>query len=159
MKRLLCILKWVAIVVVVVFVGIQFVRPARTNPQSDPSQAIEAHTHITPEVASIFDRSCRDCHSHKTVWPWYTNVAPVSWWLTNHVNEGRQNLNLSEWGKLPRDRQERKLRQICDEVEDGMMPMSSYLPMHPAARLSEQDKKTICDWTDAERKRIAAESQ
>jgi len=159
MKKLLRILKWAAIGLVVVFVGIQFIRPARTNPQIDSAQTIEAHTQITSEVASIFDRSCRDCHSNKTVWPWYTNVAPVSWWLTNHVNEGRRDMNLSEWGKLPRDRQERKLRQICDEVEDGIMPLSSYLPMHPAARLSEQDKKTVCEWTDAERQRIAAESQ
>ena len=138
----------------VLFVGIQFIRPARTNPQIDPSLTIEAHTQMTPEVASIFDRSCRDCHSHKTVWPWYTNVAPVSWWLTDHVNSGRQDLNLSEWGKLTRDRQDRKLRQICDEVTDGQMPLSTYLPMHPVARLSEQDKKTLCDWTDAQRERL-----
>ena len=64
-------------------------------------------------------------------------------------------MNLSEWGKLPKDRQDRKLRQICDEVQDGMMPLASYLPMHPAAKLSEQDKKTLCDWTDTERDRIA----
>jgi cytochrome c551/c552 len=111
---------------------------------------------MTPQVASILDRSCRDCHSNKTVWPWYTQVAPVSWWLTNHVNEGRHDLNISEWGKLPRDRQDRKLRQICDEVTDGQMPLSSYLPMHPAARLSDQDKQTLCDWTDAERERFTA---
>ena len=114
---------------------------------------------MTPDVASILDRSCRDCHSNQTVWPWYTNVAPISWWLSNHVNEGRRDLNMSEWGRLPRDRQERKLRQICDEVEDGAMPMSSYLPMHPAARLSEQDKKTLCDWTDAERAKLSSTSQ
>ena len=109
---------------------------------------------MTPEVAAIFERSCRDCHSNKTVWPWYTNVAPISWWLSNHVNEGRRDLNMSEWGRLPRDRQERKLRQICDQIEDGEMPLSTYLPMHPAARLSEQDKKTVCDWTESERARL-----
>jgi len=156
MRKLAKILKWIAIVLVVVFVGIQFYRPARTNPAIDPAQTIEAHTQMTPEVASIFDRSCRDCHSNKTVWPWYTQVAPVSWWLVNHVNDGRHDLNLSEWGKLPRDRQERKLRQICDEVEDGQMPLSSYLPMHPAARLSDQDKKTLCDWTAGQREQLNA---
>lgn len=156
MKRLLRVLKWIVIVLAVVFVGIQFVRPARTNPAIDASRTIEANSQMTPEVASILDRSCRDCHSNKTIWPWYTNVAPVSWWLSNHVNEGRQNLNFSDWARLPPDRQDRKLRQICDEIEDGVMPLSSYLPMHPAARLSEQDKKTLCDWTDAERERLAA---
>jgi len=156
MKRFLRVLKWIAIALVVVFIGIQFYRPARTNPAIDPAQTIAAHTQMTSQVASILDRSCRDCHSNNTVWPWYTQLAPVSWWLVNHVNEGRHDLNISEWGKLPRDRQDRKLRQICDEVTDGQMPLSSYLPMHPAARLSDQDKQTLCDWTDAERQRLNA---
>ena len=149
------VLKIVAILLVVLVLGIQAIRPARTNPPVDESQTIVAMTQITPQVASILDRSCRDCHTNKTVWPWYTNVAPVSWWLSNHVNDGRRSLNMSEWGKLPPDRQERKLRQMCDEIQDGNMPLSSYTPMHPAAKLSEQDKKTICDWTDQERQRLS----
>jgi cytochrome c551/c552 len=140
---------------VVIFIGIQFIRPALTNPPVDESQTIVARTQMTPEVSSILDRSCRDCHSNKTIWPWYTKLAPVSWWLADHVNQGRQDLNMSEWGKLPKDRQDRKLRQMCDEIQDGMMPLSSYLPMHPTARLSDQDKKTLCDWTDKERERLA----
>jgi hypothetical protein len=155
MRKLLRILKWLAIGLAVIFVGMQFIRPARTNPATDQSQTIDAQTQVTSEVSAILARSCNDCHSNKTVWPWYTNVSPVSWWLTDHVNEGRKELNMSEFGRLPRDRQERKLRQMCDEVTDGMMPLSSYLPMHPAARLSEQDKKSLCDWTDTERDRIA----
>jgi len=155
MKIVLRILKWVAIVIVVGLVGIQFVRPARTNPPVDKSQTIEAFTQMTPEVTSILDRSCRDCHSNQTVWPWYSNVAPVSWWVIDHANQGRSNLNYSEWGKLNADRRDRKLRQICDEVQDGIMPLASYLPMHPTAKLSEQDKKTLCDWTGKERERLA----
>ena len=151
MKR---VLKIFAILLVVIVIGIQFVRPARTNPPIDQSQTLKANTQISPEVAAILDRSCRDCHSNQTVWPWYTNVAPVSWWLSNHVSDGRRSLNMSEWARLPRDRQDRKLRQICDEVEDGVMPLSSYIPMHPQAKLSEQDKKAICDWTETERERL-----
>jgi len=159
MKKTFRVLKWMVIVLVALFLVIQFIRPARTNPPVDESQTIFARTQMTPQVAAILERSCRDCHSNKTVWPWYTNVAPISWWLSNHVNEGRQNLNLSEWGKLPPDRQDRKLRQICDEVSDGMMPLSSYLPMHPQARLSDQDKKTLCDWTEAERARLSGQTK
>ena len=155
MRLLRKVFKITAIVLVVAFLGMQAVRPARTNPPVDESQTINARTQMTPQVASILDRSCRDCHTNKTVWPWYTNVAPVSWWLSNHVNDGRRILNLSEWGKLPSDRQDRKLRQICDEVQDGVMPLSSYTPMHPMAKLSDQDKKTLCDWTDAERQRLS----
>jgi len=150
------ILKVVAILLVVLVVGIQAIRPARTNPPIDESQTINAKTQITPEVASIFDRSCRDYQTNKTVWPWYTNVAPLSWWLSNHVSDGRRSLNMSEWGQLPNDRQERKLLQICDEVQDGVMPLSSYTPMHPAAKLSDQDKKTVCEWTEKERERMGS---
>jgi len=153
------ILKIVLIVFVVIFVGMQAIRPTLSNPAIDESQTINARTQMTPEVAAILDRSCRDCHSNKTVWPWYTQIAPVSWWLSNHVNDGRRNLNLSEWGKLAPDRQDRKLRQLCDEVQDGQMPLSSYLPMHPVAKLSDQDKKVLCDWTDAERQRLSSSSK
>jgi len=149
------LLKWTAIVLVVLFLGIQLMRPARSNPPVDESQTIEARTQMTPQVKAIFERSCNDCHSNKTVWPWYTNVAPISWWIVGHINEARQLMNLSEWGKLDRDRQDRKLRQICDEITDGGMPLPSYLPMHPKAKLSEQDKKTLCDWTAAERERLS----
>ena len=159
MRIILKIIKFLSLALVVLFLGIQFVRPARTNPVVDESQTIFTHTQMPPEVAAIFKRSCADCHSHKTVWPWYTNVAPVSWFIANHVDQGRKRLNLSEWGRLDRDRQDKKLRQICDEVEDGAMPLSSYLPMHPKAKLSEQDKKTLCDWTAAERGRLSPEAK
>jgi Haem-binding domain len=156
---MLRVLKIITIVAVVLFLGIQVVRPARTNPPVNESQTIFARTQMTPQVAEILTRSCNDCHSNKTVWPWYTNVAPISWWLSNHVNSGRHMLNYSEWGRLERDRQDRKLRQICDEVEDGAMPLGSYLPMHPKARLSEEDKKILCDWTAVERERLASQTE
>jgi hypothetical protein len=150
-RILLKIIKFIVIGAVVIFLGLQFIRPARTNPAVDTSQTMEAHLQLTPQAKEILDRSCRDCHSNQTEWPWYTNVAPLSWWITDHVNGGRTHLNLSEWAKLDKDRQSKKLQQICDEVEDGAMPLSSYLPMHPKAKLSEQDKKTLCDWTEAAR--------
>jgi hypothetical protein len=96
MKMLKRIAKWLFIILVVLFLAIQFVRPARTNPAVDESQTIFARTQMTPPVATILNRSCVDCHSNKTVWPWYTNVVPVSWFIVNHVDEGRRLLNLSE---------------------------------------------------------------
>ena len=148
-------MKKFIVIALVIFAGIQFIRPARTNPAVDESQAIEARTQMTPQAKDILDRSCRDCHSHKTEWPWYSNVAPVSWFVANHVDEGRKHLNLSEWATLDRDRQDKQLRQMCDNVEEGAMPVSSYLPMHPKAKLSGQDKKTLCEWTATERKRLS----
>jgi hypothetical protein len=156
MKTVWKITKWLVIVVACLFILLQLKRPARTNPVSESSQSIDAHVQIPPQVKEILDRSCRDCHSNNTEWPWYTNVAPLSWFIVDHVNEGRKQLNMSEWGRLDRDRQDKKLREICDEVADNAMPLSSYTPMHPKAVLSEQDKKTLCDWTAAERQRLSA---
>jgi hypothetical protein len=155
MKTLRKVIKWILIVIVCLFILIQVKRPARTNPAVDESQTIFARTQMTPQVAAIFNRSCVDCHSNKTVWPWYTNVEPISWFIVDHVNTGRKNMNLSEWGKLDSGRQDRKLRQICDEVTDGAMPLSTYTPLHPGSKLSPAEVKTLCDWTAAERARLS----
>ncbi|HEY6233139.1 MAG TPA: heme-binding domain-containing protein [Pyrinomonadaceae bacterium] len=155
MTRLFKVLRWLLVVVLFALVIAQFIRPARTNPPIDQAQTIESHLQVTPEAAAILDRSCNDCHSNKTRWPWYSNVAPVSWFVIDHVNEGRQNLNFSEWARYtPRDN-ESLLRQICREVKSGAMPLSSYTPMHPGSELSPQDRQVLCAWTDAERARIA----
>src|SRR5215213_10280083 len=92
-------LKWVAIGLAALFAGLQFIRPARTNPPVDESRTITAQAHLAPEVASILDRSCNDCHSNQTRWPWYSNIAPVSWFVINHVNEGRAEMNFSDWAQ------------------------------------------------------------
>jgi hypothetical protein len=155
MKMLKRIAKWLFICLVVLFLAIQFVRPARTNPAVDESQTIFARTQMTPQIAAILNRSCADCHSNKTVWPWYTNVAPVSWFIVNHVNEARPLLNFSEWGKFDRDRQSKKLQQMCDEVTDGGMPLSTYTPLHPGSKPTPADVKALCDWTDAARAQLA----
>ena len=149
------ILKWVVIVLVVAFIAIQLRRPVRSNPPVDESQTIFARSQMAPEAAAILNRSCVDCHSNKTVWPWYSHVAPVSWLLADDVSTGRQMMNLSEWGRLDPDRQGKKLRQMCDEVSDGVMPLWFYKPLHPASKLSPAEVKTLCDWTSAERDRIS----
>jgi heme-binding protein len=155
MKTAFKVLKWVVVAGVVCFVAIQFVRPAKTNPTSDPGRAIESHQQVTPQVAAILDRSCNDCHSNKTRWPWYSNVAPVSWFVIDHVNEGRDNINFSEWGKYDQREAGNLLKQMCREARAGVMPLSSYTPMHPGSKLSPDDVKALCDWTDVERARVA----
>jgi hypothetical protein len=154
-KRASKILKLLALVVVVVLIGLQFVRPARTNPAADPSQSIHARQQVSPQVAAILDRSCQDCHSNTTRWPWYSNVAPVSWFVIDHVNHGRSHLNLSEWGSLDNRKASKKLEEICEEVQDGEMPLASYTYIHWSAKVSPEDVKTLCEWTAAERARIA----
>ena len=157
MKKLRRVLNWIVIVLVCAFVVAQFWRPARTNPAIDPTQAMQAHLQVTPHVAGILDRSCQDCHSNATRWPWYTNVTPVSWFIVDHVNEGRKHLNFSEWGKLQPHQKEKKLQEICEEIEVGAMPLNTYTPLHPGSRLSPEDVKALCAWANAERSRLAAQ--
>lgn len=156
MRLAVRLLKWLMLVVLCAFVVMQFWRPARTNPPIDQSQTMHAHLNVTPEVAAILDRSCHDCHSNATRWPWYSNFAPTSWLLVDHVNEGRQHFNLSEWGRLDKRRASHRLEEICDEVKVGAMPMASYTWIHRSARLSAHDVQILCDWANAERARLAA---
>lgn len=109
---------------------------------------------LDPKVAGILDRSCNDCHSNKTRWPWYANVAPVSWFVIDHVDHGRSHLNFSEWGKYTTAEKKTHLGQFCELVTEDWMPLSSYIPLHPDAKLNAEDKKVICDWAAAERERV-----
>jgi len=136
----------------VALVGAQLVPVAATNPPVEPGQTLEAVLPVPPEVTTILGRACQDCHSNRTVWPWYSRVAPVSWFLAYHVNEGRGELNFSEWGRYAARRKDRKLKEMCEQVTKGEMPLLSYTLGHPQAKLSDQDKRRVCQWTDAVRK-------
>lgn len=137
-------LKQVAVVLVVLFAAAQLVRPNRTNPSTDASRAIQAHPGATPALVSVLDRSCGDCHSNATTWPWYTKVAPVSWAMAYGVKVGRQAVNFSEWAQYPPDRQRSLLALSCSDVSQGKMPGGAWTFIHPSARLSTQDVQTIC---------------
>ena len=152
--RLLKVVKWLLIVVACLFLIAQFKRPAKTNPAFDQSMAIEAHTQLDPKVAGILERSCNDCHSNKTRWPWYANVAPMSWFVIDHVNHGREHMNLSEWGKYGSDERKALMNDFCPLVTENAMPLSSYTPLHPGSKLSDEDKKRVCEWAAGERARI-----
>ena len=152
------IIKRGAILLGVVLVLIQLVRPARTNPPVDESRTIQALTRMPPEVAAIFERSCKDCHSYRTQWPWYSQVAPVSWYVINDVNEGRRNLILSDWASYDRKKSLKRLDDICDEVGKGDMPLPTYVFIHSIARLSDADRSLLCNWTNAERSRIESDA-
>lgn len=151
-------MKWVkriALVLVVLLVAAQAVRPDLTNPPIDPAKELRAPAH----VQQILDRSCIDCHSHRTRYPWYSQVSPLSWWLKDHINEGRGELNISEFATYTPKKAEHKLEEVCEMVEKGEMPLKSYLPLHPSAKLSDADRQTLCAWTKEERTRILGSMQ
>jgi hypothetical protein len=151
-------LKWIGLTLIVLLVAIQLIRPARTNPVVDESRTIEADTQMNPEVAAIFERACYDCHSSKTRWPWYSQIAPVSWFLVSDVNDARKKLSLSDWGSYDPKKKATKLQEICEEIEKDDMPLASYVLLHPQAKLSGSDRKLLCDWVKLEGKR-ATETQ
>jgi len=133
-------LKKISIAVVILLFAIQFVPVTRTNPPSPaPIQAPDA-------VHSVLKQSCFNCHSHETVWPWYSHVAPVSWLVAHDVNEAREKMNFSNWAQYDARELAHHYEEIWDEVEDGGMPPWYYLIMHRDARLSEQDKQLLHDW-------------
>ncbi len=148
--------KVAAVIVAGLLVAIQAVRPARTNPAVDEGRTIQARTQMPPDIAALLERACNDCHSNKTIWPWYSQVAPTSWLLVHDVNEGRREFSLSNWAGYTPQRAARKLRRMCEQVEKGKMPPADYLLMHAAARLSAQDREALCQWTRAEQGRLAA---
>lgn len=138
-------LKGVAIVLLVLLAIAQFIRPSRTNPPIDPVLELKS---VPPELQPIFARSCNDCHSNRTVWPWYSNVAPVSWLVAYDVSEGRRELNFSQWGTYNESRKSKKLDEICREVRDGDMPGALYTLIHRGASLTKADAERICGWIE-----------
>lgn len=142
------ILKISALLLILAFGGIQLVRPERTNPASDPAKSLGAGGKLPAEVAAVLNRSCDDCHSNNTEWPWYSNVAPISWSIVDHVNEGREELNFSEWGAYSERRQARKLEEICEEVKEREMPHYQYVWLHRDAALSDAEIRLLCTWTE-----------
>jgi hypothetical protein len=134
------IIRWVVLAVAVLIVVIQFVPVDRSNPP------VTAEVPMKPEARAILRRACYDCHSHETVWPWYSRVAPVSWLVVQHVREGREELNFSTWDKYTTNEQIKKVKESWEEVAEGEMPPGYYLPVHRDALLSAEDRSILREW-------------
>jgi hypothetical protein len=151
--------KIVVIVLAAGFAAIQFIRPERVNPPIVQAQTIEAAGRVPPDIQQVLARSCNDCHSHRTIYPWYSNVAPASWFLASHVADGRQHLNFSVWNTYTAQQKIRKLEEICEEVGSGAMPLPSYLWIHRGAVLEESEARAMCDWANAEREYLESTTE
>lgn len=134
---------------VVLLLIAQVIRPARTNPTIDPRSDVTASLTVPADVSAILVRSCNDCHSNRTVWPWYSKVAPISWLVVYDVNQGCSTLNFSEWGMRNPGKNREMLGEICKEVTEKEMPGPIYPIMHSGAGLSDADIQTVCRWTQS----------
>jgi len=141
-----------ALVLVAALAVAQAFRIEKTNPP------VQSDIRADASVKHILKRSCYDCHSNETVWPWYSNVAPVSWLIADDVNGGRKKVNFSEWGNYPGGTQKRKLEEIGEEVAEGNMPLPIYTIMHRNASLSQEERSHIKNWTQEAVAKLATNS-
>lgn len=144
----------ILLVLLLVFVAAQAVRPKKNDGSPSGPKDIKTVVMVPDSVMTVLQKSCYDCHSDHSNYPWYDRVAPVSWWITNHINNGKRALNFTEFANYPTTRQAKKLDGIAKTVEKGEMPLSSYLWMHGDAKLSEGQKKMIADWARSSQKTV-----
>lgn len=152
-------LKWILIGLVVVLVGMQAIRPDRTNPPYVASESITAHVDVPTDVLSTIERSCLDCHSHRTEWPWYSAIAPASWLVARHAEHGREYVNFDGWSAYSAYERQDLYGEIAEVVENGEMPLPMYLPLHPEAKLTEAERAALATWAKAQQARVQAEIQ
>ena len=148
--------KKIFLVILALLVIIQFIRPARNVSSSTSANDITKHFTVPDDVNLILKRACNDCHSNNTIYPWYTNIQPVGWWMANHVKEGKGHLNFSEFGSYTPKKQHHKLEEVVEMVKESEMPLDSYTWMHKDAKLTEQERVLIVNWAEILRKEIAS---
>ena len=141
-------MKKVFLGLLVVFILIQFYRPEK-NDSKNELNAMSTVMEIPVEVSKIIQTSCADCHSNSTNYPWYSEIAPASWFLAQHVNEGKEHLNFSEWTTYNKDQQSHVLKDIKEVLNEHEMPLKSYLWIHKDAKLSENQYQIMYDWANS----------
>lgn len=134
--------KLVVIVLFALFVLVQFIPVSRNNPP------VTADFNGDPGVKQILRRSCYDCHSNETTWPWYSWVAPFSWLVAGDVNEARGHFDFSEWQNIPADEQRVIIKRMWKEIDEGEMPPGLYLLMHSGAKVTESEKSLFRTWVE-----------
>jgi hypothetical protein len=140
MKGMRHVAKWALTGLIGTLAAIQFVPVDRGN------LGFECRVPATSAARSVLRRACYDCHSNETVWPWYSRIAPISWKVAHDVQEGRDELNFSTWNRYTSKQQSKKLKESWEEVAEGEMPPWIYLPPHPQARLSADDRTVLRVW-------------
>lgn len=133
----------ILLVLGVTFVAIQLVPVERSNPP------VEEEVPASPDVRAVLRRACYDCHSNESTWPWYSRVAPVSWLVARDVEEAREHLNFSTWNRLSAEDRAEAFEEAWEEVEDGEMPLWFYMPLHPEAKLTAEDRALLRAWSVA----------
>jgi len=133
---------------------IQFIRPARNQGVAATDKDVSHFFKISDTVQRILIKSCYDCHSNRTDYPWYSNINPVGWWMTNHVNDGKRSINFSDLSSMPKRKLDHRLRDISESVEHREMPLSSYTWIHRNAILTDEQIHMVMEWADSAKKEL-----
>jgi Haem-binding domain len=140
--------KWIILGSIAFLILIQIIQPSRTNPPAVASRSLEAHVDVPPEVQTVLKRSCYNCHSGATIWPWYSYVAPVSWYVAHDVNTARGHVNFQNWeAQINEQEGKEHLGLICKLVREGNMPPADYRLMHKDAPVSPAETNAVCAWS------------
>ncbi len=144
-------IKRFLVLALLALIVLQFVRPDRNNGGYETLKPFLAETNPPEQVAAILKTACYDCHSNQTLYPWYAEVAPISFWLNDHIKEGKQHLNFSSWERYSTKQKNKKLKELVEEVEHDEMPLQSYTFIHQDADLRPTETTALLDWAKAAR--------
>ena len=150
------IVKRLLIIATALLVILQFIRPEKNKSESDPKHDIVNHLHPPLQMENVLRTSCYDCHSNVTRYPWYAEVQPIGWWLAGHIKDAQAELNFSDFGGYKPRRQYRKLDEMITQIQEGGMPLPSYLIIHTDARLSREQKDMFVAWANSMRDTMKA---
>lgn len=150
-------IKKISIALLVILIAIQFI-PYEKNTSDDQTYAISKSYDVPENIQTIFKNACNDCHSNSTVYPWYSNIEPVGYWLNDHIVDGKRHLNFSEFTKLPLAVQNHKLEETIEMVEEGEMPLEDYtnFGLHAEANLNQDQREEIISWAKDQMAMLAA---
>ncbi len=150
-------IKTFGLFILVILIVIQFFPIDKSVPESSMSTDFITATNPPAEVANLVKSACYDCHSYQTKYPWYSNVAPASWWLADHIDDGRDELNFSTWTDYSPKKAAHKIKEAIELVGDEQeMPLPPYTWIHSEARLTDKQRKTLTDWFQTIREDIQA---
>jgi hypothetical protein len=141
-------IKKILLVLLAALVIIQFIHPKKNKTEgAQPNYMGNAHT-IPDDVKQILSKSCNDCHSNNTDYPWYSKIQPVDWWLDKHIRDGKKGLNFDEYTNRPLRYQYHKMEETIEMIKEGEMPLNSYTWIHKASRLNEEERNKIIGWAE-----------
>ena len=145
------IIRITLVILLVILIIIQFIRPAKNNSPVIAANTISSKFPVPDSVITILKMSCYDCHSNHTNYPWYNNIQPVMWFLTDHINQGKRHLNFDEFAVYSPARQYKIYKNIAEEVKSDGMPLTSYTLIHRNAVLNTTQKEVIISWANDSR--------